>query len=321
MLPAMEGRYHRRMASKERNPRVVVVGDLIVDVVLAPATEMVPGTDVPGRVMLRQGGSAATTARWLGRGGARALLIAAVGQDVAGRALVRTIREDGVTAHVARIAQLGTGRVGVFVAPDGERSFVQDRGAALELSPKHLRRRWFATADLVHIPVYSLIGRPLGEAGMRAAELAHEAGALVTVDLSSSGPLLALGKAAAADLIRRVRPDLLFSSGSEAGALVAAEDGLLDLAPVVVLRRGPAGAQVLFREGADVSRLEVAAQPVEATDTTGAGDAFNAGFILAWLAARRDGASAADALGRGAAAGNEFAARQLLTPRRELRFD
>jgi hypothetical protein len=124
---------------------VIVLGDLVVDVVLAPATELVTGTDVPGWVMLRQGGSATTTAR-LGRSGARVTLIAAVGRDAAGRSPLRAVRADGVTPHVARVAGCATGRIGVLVAPGGERSFVQDRGAALRLSPEHLREAWFTSA-------------------------------------------------------------------------------------------------------------------------------------------------------------------------------
>jgi hypothetical protein len=124
---------------------VIVLGDLVVDVVLAPATELVTGTDVPGWVMLRQGGSATTTAR-LGRSGARVTLIAAVGRDAAGRSPLRAVRADGVTPHVARVAGCATGRIGVLVAPGGERSFVQDRGAALRLSPEHLREAWSTSA-------------------------------------------------------------------------------------------------------------------------------------------------------------------------------
>ncbi len=72
--------------------RVVVVGDLMLDVVLAPTRPLESGTDVPGRIALTQGGSAATTARWLARLGARSSLVAAVGRDAAGRALVEAIR-------------------------------------------------------------------------------------------------------------------------------------------------------------------------------------------------------------------------------------
>ena len=309
------------MPQRIHRPRVIVLGDLVVDVVLAPATELVTGTDVPGRVMLRQGGSATTTARWLGRSGARVTLIAAVGRDAAGRSLLRAIRADGVTPHVARVAGCATGRIGVLVAPGGERSFVQDRGAALRLSPDHLREAWFTSAELLHLPAYSLLDHPLGDAGVRAAELAHAAGALVTVDLSSSGPLLALGRRAAVDVVRSARPDFLFAAGIEARALASSEDGLLDLAGIVVLKRGSKGVTVLHRDGGQAGRIEVVAKTVAASDTTGAGDAFDAGFILAWLAARRGGISAATALRRAAIAGNRMAARHLLRARRELEFD
>ena len=309
------------MPDRKHRPSVVVVGDLIVDVVLAPAVAMLPGTDVPGRVMLRQGGSATTTARWLGRSGARVSLVAAVGRDDAGRALVRTIVKDGVVPHVVRIAGHRTGRVGVLVAPGGERSFVQDRAAALQLAPENLRAEWFTSAELVHIPAYSLLDRPLGEAGKRAADLAHAAGALVTVDLSSSGPLLALGRDAATAVVTAVRPDLLFAAGSEPSALVSADAELLDIAPIVVLKRGPNGAAVLWRELGELRRLEVPAEIVTAPDTTGAGDAFDAGFILGWLTARHAGFSTKSALRRGASTGNRMAIRQLLEPRRELAFD
>jgi sugar/nucleoside kinase (ribokinase family) len=206
------------------------------------------------------------------------------------------------------------------VVPGGERSFVQDRGAALHLAPENLRGEWFASVDLVHIPTYSLLDHPLGDAGKRAAELAHAAGALVTVDLSSAGPLLAIGRQAAIEVVRGAQPDLLFAAGVEARALAESDEALLDIAPIVVLKRGPKGATILFRDAAEVHRFEVAAKPVDASDTTGAGDAFDAGFILGWLAARGQGASTAAGLRRGAIAGHRMATRQLLRPREELAF-
>lgn len=306
-----------RRRSSDR-PRVLVLGDLVVDVVLAPASDLVIGSDVPGRVMLRQGGSATTTARWLGRGGARVGLIAAIGRDAPGRALVDVIRADGVTPRLARIAGGRTGRIGVIVAPGGERTFVQDRAAALRLAPEHLQEGWFQDVELLHLPAYSLLDRPLGDAGRRAADLAHAARALVTVDVASSGPLLAIGRRAALDAVRAAAPDLLFAAGTEARALAATDEGLLGLAPIVVLKRGAKGATLLYREGPRLLRLDVATRAVTAADTTGAGDAFDAGFILGWLAARRDGASMTAGLRRGVLSGHRLATRHLLAPREEL---
>jgi sugar/nucleoside kinase (ribokinase family) len=307
--------------SKALGPRVVVVGDLVVDVVIAPGRELVSGTDVPGRVILRQGGSATTTARWLARGGARVSLIASIGRDAEGRALVTLVEKDGVKVRAVRIAGQRTGRLGVVVAPDGERSFVQDRAAALGLAPKHLRRDWFAGAELVHIPAYSLLGRPLGDAGRFAAELAREAGAPVTVDLSSEEPLREIGPQAAREAVGATRPDVILATRAEALAIGTDEEDLLQLAPAAVIKRGPSGATILYRLGPEVTRLDVAAAAVSVADTTGAGDAFDAGFVLGWLAARRAGRPPGDSLRRGAVAGNRLAARHLLRHPEELSFD
>ena len=161
-----------------------------------------------------------------------------------------------------------------------------------------------AGADALHLPVYSLLGEPLGDAGRRAIELAREAGALVSVDLASIGPLLADGRRSARALIADVAPDLLFATASEAAALLGGRsvDGLLEFAAAAVVKRGPKGATVLARVGDDLTRFEVATEHVAAADTTGAGDAFDAGFLVGWFAARAAGrvsAGVAPTRGRG----------------------
>src|SRR5690349_17990897 len=66
--PARPGRPRRNGGRGPTGPaRIVVVGDLMLDVVLLPERALESGTDVPGRVALVQGGSAANTARWLAR--------------------------------------------------------------------------------------------------------------------------------------------------------------------------------------------------------------------------------------------------------------
>ena len=292
----------------------------MLDVVLAPAVPLASGTDVSGRVSLVQGGSAANTARWLGRLSARSSLIASVGRDAEGRALVDAIRRDGVQPRVSRVAGARTGRIGVVVAPGGERSFVADRGAADLLSPDDLQPAWFDRADALHLPVYSLLGEPLGLAGRRAVDLARDAGANVSVDLASIGPLLAAGRRAARSLIADVAPDVLFATAAEADAFLGGQglDGLLDVAPTAVVKRGAKGATVLTRLGPSRSRFEVATEHLVVTDTTGAGDAFDAGFLVGWFAARAAGRSLPASLQRAAIVGHRTAARQLTSPRPEL---
>jgi sugar/nucleoside kinase (ribokinase family) len=310
-----------RRGPAEAPPAIVVLGDLMLDTVLAPARALARGTDVTGRVQLRQGGSAANTARWIGRLGARCTLLTAVGRDEIGRALVRAVEADGVRVRASHVAGVPTGRVGVLVEADGQRSFVADRGAADRLAPADLRAEWFAGADLLHLPAYSLLGQPLGDAGLAAIALARAAGLRLSVDLASVEPLLAAGRPAALALIRRAAPDVLLATDDEARAILGSRrfDALLGLAPVAVVKRGRKGATVFARhDDGSTLRFEVATALVAAADTTGAGDAFDAGFFVGWLTGLRRGQSLAAALQRGAVAGNRAAGRHLGRPPAEL---
>ena len=300
-------------------PRIVVLGDLMVDVVLAPARPLRVGTDVPGRVALRQGGSAATTARWLARLGARSTLVCAVGRDHEGRELVAALEGDGVRVRATRVAGERTGRIGVVVAPGGERSFVADRAAADGLAPGDLRASTFRV-DLLHLPAYSLLGEPLGLAGRRAIELARAGGALVSLDLSSVAPLLADGRRAAMRLVRGAAPDVLFATRVEAEALVGGRDttGLGEVAAVVVIKQGRSGASVLARSATGPLAFDVATTPLEASDSTGAGDAFDAGFLVSWLTADPSARDRPATLRRAVTAAHRAAARQLSSVPREL---
>ncbi|HSW41745.1 MAG TPA: PfkB family carbohydrate kinase [Patescibacteria group bacterium] len=310
---------HAQPRPRPRLVRAVVLGDLALDVVLAPARPLEHGTDVPGVVRLHQGGSAANTARWLARLGVRSTLVCAVGRDGPGRALVAALRSAGVTVRASRPAGARTARIGMVVDGAGERSFVADRGAADLLAPAHLRPAWFRGAGILHLPGYSLLGSPLGEAAARAVTVAREAGALVTVDLASAGPLLAGGRPAAQRLIGGIDPDLLFTTAAEAAAFLGHPDiaGLLAFAPVAIVKRGAGGATALARSATGpAGRLDVATRQRASADTTGAGDAFDAGFLAVWLAGDR--ATTPAALRRAVGAGNRAAARQIAKRRPEL---
>ena len=306
---------------------MLVLGDLVLDVVMQASAPIESGTDVPGRVEIRQGGSAANVARWLARLGIRSQLVCAIGRDGAGRSLVAQLRRDGVNVRAIRVAGHRTGRIGVLVAPSGERSFVADRRAATRMEAKDLKGEWFDNIDLIHLPAYSLLVEPLGSAGIRAVELARARGARgvhVSVDLASVGPLLAHGRREARDLVARLQPDVVFATEPEAEALLGrhAPEGLLANARVAVIKRGSRGARVFARDDRDAAgeplRFDVATSAIQAEDTTGAGDAFDAGFIAGWLTALGSGHAGTDALHRATIAGHRSAARHLKSPRTEL---
>jgi sugar/nucleoside kinase (ribokinase family) len=300
----------------------------VLDVVMHASAPIESGTDVPGRVEIRQGGSAANVARWLARLGARSQLVCAIGRDGAGRSLVAQLQRDGVTVRAIRVTGHRTGRIGVLVAPSGERSFVADRRAATRMEASDLKPEWFDKLDLIHLPAYSLLVEPLGTAGVRAVELARTRGSRgvrVSVDLASVGPLLAHGRREARELVARVQPDVIFATEPEAEALLGrhAPEGLLADARVAVIKRGSRGARVFARDERDASgeaplRFDIATSAVQAQDTTGAGDAFDAGFIAGWLGALSSGHGGTDALHRATIAGHRAAARHLRSPRSEL---
>jgi sugar/nucleoside kinase (ribokinase family) len=288
----------------------------MLDVALLPDRALEAATDVPGRVQLRQGGSAASTARWLARLGVSCWLVCAVGRDAPGRALVDALRGDGVRVLARRVAGKRTGRIGVVVEPGGERSFVADRAAADEVRPEDLRPRTFA-ADLLHLPLYSLLGEPLGLAGRRAVELTRTTGGLVSLDLASVGPMLANGRQAAVDLVRGIGPNVLFATAAEVAALSGSSGaGLVGPAGVVVIKHGRHGASVI--RAADGLRFDVVVHPLHPVDTTGAGDAFDAGFLAAFLAEPAETRQRPAALRRAVLAANRAAARQLAARPREL---
>jgi len=300
-----------------------VLGDLALDVVVTAAQALASGTDVAGTVSFRQGGSAATTSKVLAALGVRTTLVTAVGRDPTGRALVRDVAASGVVVRAVHVPTSRTARIAVVVS-GGERSFVADRAAADGLAAGELRDAWLAGAGALHLPAYSLLAEPLAGAARRAVELVRAGGGVVSVDLASVGPLLAGGRRPARRLITETAPDLLLATSAESAALLGRTDpaALVELAPVAVVKRGSAGATVLTRRQdgprGSVIRFDVATRPLPPGDPTGAGDAFDAGFLAVWVAAPAAARASVALLRRAAVAGNQAAGRYLARPRREL---
>ena len=305
-----------------KNPRLLCLGDLMLDVVARASVALEQGTDVPGTVRFRAGGSAGNTSRAFAALGGSAALVCAIGDDGVARRLMAAIRAEGVRVHGVAVRGL-TPRLVAFVAPNGERSFVTDRGVADSLSARALKPAWFARVDFLHVPAYSLLRAPTSEAALRAASLVRAGGGLVSVDLASRAPLLATGVDHGRRAVRAMEPDVLFANADEVAALVGRGGAprLLDLAPIVVVKQGSAGCSVLWRGPTSAPRMEiqVATRAVAATDTTGAGDAFDAGFLHSLIAGGyRGGVPSAAVMRRASLAGHRAAARLLTSRRPEL---
>ena len=299
----------RRVEFRGARPAVVVVGDLLLDIAVATHAPLMLGSDVTGSVLLRQGGSAAAVARRLAGLRVQVRLITAVGEDELGQTLVSWLSDRGVEVHARRLRRIPTGRVAVRVEEAGERSFVVNRGAACHLTPRQVPARCFGGTDAVHLPLYSLICEPLASAARRAAALGRKESALLSLDLSSSAELRTYGRDRVLDLIRDLRPDVVFGNESEIQALLGERgaDLAARLAPVVAVKRGRAGSRVVLGVQA---AIDVPTIPRDVLDTTGAGDAFAAGFLARWL--RSGGRRSRAALRAAAAAGNRAAAAALI---------
>jgi len=271
------------------SPRVLVVGDVINDTVAKTAAPLVPDADNPAMIRARPGGSAANQAAWMARLGLDVVFAGRVGAADAGfhrRELARL----GVEPRLATDESAVTGAIVVLVGPDGERTMITDRGANLRLEPGDVPAALLDDVALLHLTGYSFFAP-----GPRAAVLgliseASRRGVPFTVDPSSAAFLRQLEPGAFLGWTRGAA--VCFPNRDEA-AVLAGPAGPGEDAPsltAAVLARNY-GA-VVFKLGADGAVLAVAdappvlipAWPAEVRDTTGAGDAFCAGFLAAWLA-------------------------------------
>ena len=237
--------------------QLVSLGDLILDVIVGVDGPLVSGDDRPATTRVGAGGQAANVAAWAASLGALSRYVGKRGADAAGELASAELRAAGV-----ELAGPAAGRNGVVVsiAADGERSMASDRGSATELRPEELEPAWFA-CDRLHVSGYALLREPVALAAARAVELARAAGASVSIDLSA----WTLIDDAFRARVRACAPDTVFAAERERDTF-----GPLDTGWVV--KRGAGGV--------NVGGVDYPAIPCDVIDTTGAGDAFAAGFLV-----------------------------------------
>jgi sugar/nucleoside kinase (ribokinase family) len=259
MMSAMPHRY--AATQRPRTPlSLCTLGDLILDVVVLPERPLVPDGDTPAAIRLAAGGQAANVAAWASVLGARSRLICARGTDGASALAVAELAAHGVEIG----GPVVDGRGGVVVSvrnAHGQRTMASDRGVATMLGPSDLERSWLTGCDVLHVSGYCLLREPMAHAAIEAARLAPR----VTVDLASAHDISHLGADTFAARLQALAPELAFATEAERAAVPG-----FDTAWVIKL--GARGAR--FPEG------EYPAPDVPVVDTTGAGDALAAGYLV-----------------------------------------
>ena len=250
---------------------IVTLGDLVEDVVVHLGGPVNVASDTAARITRRRGGSAANVAAAASGLGAAARFVGQVGDDAIGAALVSDLARDGVDVRFVRRSGT-TATIVVLVDAAGERTMLVDPGSARLLEGADVR--WLDDGEVLHLTLYSLLDEPIASTSRSLAAMAHERGVPVSVDVSSVGLIESAGSAVVLDVVRSLRPAVVFANADEAQVLELA--GPIDDASVIV-KRGPEPC-VVHRVGR--RPVEVPAMPIDRhVDTTAAGDTFAAAVL------------------------------------------
>ncbi len=273
--------------------RVVVLGDLMVDVVVHPHGTPAPTSDTPSTVRISRGGSAANVAAALVAAHCDVEFAGVVGTDGLGEMAVSELQRDGVSLRV-RSVSAPTGVVVAMVAPDGQRAMYTSRGANAFLDEQMAIELTSGEFDHLHLSGYTVLGEETRRVVAVVINDSIRRGRSISVDVCSLGPLLSMG------------PDKFLASVAGASTLFANEEEALALSHTtnvpdamdylarhfeeVMISQGPNGATAANAN----DRVSVSAHSGDVIDTTGAGDAASGSY----LAARLQGETMSVALSR-----------------------
>ncbi|MBN1458399.1 MAG: sugar kinase [Armatimonadetes bacterium] len=234
-------------------------------------------------------GAPAIFADQAARLGAKVGFIGAVGDDDFGTCQLDRLQADGLDVSLCpRVLDRATGVAFVTYFSDGNRRFLYHIAHAAAGQMPELKADYFAGVKFLHICGSSLsVSEEMREKCYQAVGLTKAAGGRVSFDPNLRPELLGGEEA-----LRRVcgpvveASYVVLPSGSEAELLTGVSgaakacQALLRMGPeVVALKRGAEGCTVITKD----QQLEAPAFRVEAVDPTGAGDCFDAGFVVGLL--------------------------------------
>ncbi|MGE0280842.1 MAG: carbohydrate kinase family protein [Rhizobiaceae bacterium] len=261
-------------------PAVAILGDINIDFTLhVDAYPPEGGEGIATREIQNIGGSATNTAMFLAKLGMPVRFIGKVGQDAWGERCLADMATAGIdTRRVCRTSEEPTQVNVVVVSRSGERTMFAYRGANTRLNAREIDAGTFEAVALLHLSGYALLQAPQRDAAIRALDLARARNIPATLDVPS-GVVTAI-RSPLDNLLLHLETlflseaDLLALSGEatiEAAANALLSKGVRNL----VVKAGERGAFLWNDEG----RRHAPAMPAEVIDTTGAGDAFAAGYI------------------------------------------
>jgi sugar/nucleoside kinase (ribokinase family) len=266
--------------------RIVVIGDLMTDTIAHAMLPLAKSSDTPATVTMHGGGSGANIAAWLAVDGSEVAFVGRRGADIAGRNRDMELMGYGVDARLVMDPDRPTGMCVVMITHKGDHTMLSDPGANAALAPDDLPEDLFAPGGHLHVSGYTLLNMGSRNAVLAALGRAQQVGMSISVDGASSAPL---GRVGAEPFLQLTNgATLLFVEPDQGKVLTGREDPsqaarvLNAWYPQVVMRLGTEGA--MMYAGGRPDPIRVSAPPVERViDSTGATDAFIAGFLPAWL--------------------------------------
>ena len=262
--------------------QILCIGDVMLDVIVRINTEINYGSDTPAKISTHGGGAAANVASWLAFSNHEVQLVSRVGDDPAGTAVMAELDKLGVRHGNIVIQGAQTGVVAVLVDKTGERTMFPESGANSGLNLSDLPA--LDNVSAVYLSGYSLLNLASTTGVVAMVNAITSAKIPIIFDPASVGTMNHVGLASVKNILPRM--DIVILNEEEAFYLTGRSDiqlalkELNELVPIVVIKRGSQGAIAIKR---DLDSLEVSAKSANVIDTTGAGDAFAAGFIGSWI--------------------------------------